>query len=117
MINSITIAGRLVKEPEITFSKGKNGDFAIARFCVAVNNYKGEDAVDFFECSAFGGIAEAISRYIGKGDGIIVHGSMHSRKYTGKDDVTRTYWTIDVNDFDFGPKKLDEKKVKQSARR
>ena len=96
--NMITIYGRLVRDPEL---KTSTSGTEYCNFTVAVDSYNGkEKETDFFDCTAFGKKAAAISKFFDKGKEIRVVGSMRSKK-TEKDGVKRTFWNITVDDFGF----------------
>lgn len=69
-MNVLTIAGRLGRDPEpFLYGDGKTG----ARFSVAVNNPRNEDA-DWFRVTAFGQSADFALRFLHKGDPAVVSG-------------------------------------------
>jgi single-strand DNA-binding protein len=69
-MNVLTIAGRLGRDPE-AFTYGDNQEGA--RFSVAVNNPRSDDA-DWFQVSAFGQSASFALRFLHKGDPVVVTG-------------------------------------------
>ena len=96
--NVITIHGRLVRDPELK-TAGTGTEYC--NMTVAVDSFNGkEKETDFFDCTAFGKTAAAISKFFQKGREIIVIGSMRSSK-TEKDGVKRTWWKIVVDSFGF----------------
>lgn len=95
MINTITIKGRLGRDPEVTEKQGKNGTFAIAKFSVAVDRAFG-DEVDWFNCEVLGNRANVIDKYFSKGTVITLTGNMFS--YKTKDG--HKGYKIKVLDFD-----------------
>jgi len=102
-MNSITISGRIGRDPEIDAVKD---GLERCKFSVAVNRFtkKGEDPItDWFEVTAFGKQGAAIKTYFQKGDQIIIRGRMES--YKGVKDEKKTYWGIVLEEFDFGQKK------------
>lgn len=80
-VNVCIITGNLAREPEIRVtSSGK----AVANIVVAVNRgyYNGEDkGADFIPVTAWGTTAEAIEKYLRKGDKVLVRGSIHIDAY------------------------------------
>ena len=88
-INSVTITGRLTRDPELrTTTTGKQ----VCSFGVAVQkrfkpqNSEERDA-DFFNVTAWGQTAEFVSNYAGKGRLVGVTGRLETRKYTNKDGI------------------------------
>ena len=112
MINSITLRGRLGRDPEVSEKDGKNGPFKVAKFSIAVDRAFG-DETDWFPCEVIGKRADVIGKYFSKGQFIALTGSMES--YKTKDD--RTGWRVKVSDFDlpeFGEKKQSGPNPKDS---
>ena len=74
-MNTITIQGRLARDPEIKFF---NDDKAVCNISVAVNRaYKDKDGnivADFFNCVSYNKQAEILDKYFKKGDGISIQG-------------------------------------------
>ena len=82
-MNKVILQGRLTKDPEIKYTGSDNR--ASARFTIAVNrtfkNKDGKYDADFINCSAFGGVAEAIERWFSKGKAITVEGEWRTGSY------------------------------------
>ena len=91
----IECLGRLVKEVELSFSKGKG--LAIARFTIAINESK--DKVVYHNFTAFGKAAEILANHGTKGkmifieDATIVNSSYekNGEKVYTKDLVVKTF--------------------------
>jgi single-strand DNA-binding protein len=94
----VTISGRMTREPELSF--GKNGT-AIAKFAVvtekrvkdSAGNWSGEE-VSFWDCTAFGAMAENICESLVKGTSVIVIGRMRQEKWVSKEGENRTSWRL-----------------------
>lgn len=103
-VNTITISGRIVKDPEYFESANKETGGTRCKFTVAVNRarFKADQPIkaDFFYVVAWGKKAEVIAKYFHKGDPIYLWGEMQSSKYT-KNGVPREGWEIDMEDFRF----------------
>lgn len=101
-MNTITIHGRLTRDPEIKFF---NDDKAVCNISVAVNRaYKDKDGnivTDFFNCVGYNKQAEILDKYFKKGDGISVQGEMQNNRYTNKEGNRRDKWEIRIDKFDF----------------
>ncbi|MGW7931859.1 single-stranded DNA-binding protein [Staphylococcus xylosus] len=82
MINTVTLVGRLTKDPNIR--KTPNG-ISVAQFTLAINrnftNQNGEREADFIEIVAFRKQAENIGNYLFKGSLAGVTGRIQSRSY------------------------------------
>jgi single-strand DNA-binding protein len=101
-MNTITIHGRLARDPEIKFF---NDDKAVCNISVAVNRaYKDKDGnivADFFNCVSYNKQAEILDKYFKKGDGISIQGEMQNNKYTDKEGNKKDKWQIRIDKFDF----------------
>lgn len=84
MLNTITIQGRLTRNPELR----RTGDgVAVTNFTVACErdfNEGGEKVTDFIECVAWRNTAEFASKYFSKGKMAVVKGRLQIRAYTDK---------------------------------
>ena len=93
--------GRITKD--IDLQTGKTGS-EYCKFTVAIDREKdknGDKKTDFVDCTAFGKTAAFVAKYFKKGDGIIVLGRFESDKYTGKDGISRTNWSVNVREVYF----------------
>lgn len=96
-INSITVTGRLTKDPEIrTTASGKQ----VSSFTVAVDRkYKSEDkTADFIRVTAWDKSAEFIANYGAKGRMVGVTGRIEQNKFTNKDGVVIESYQIVADD-------------------
>jgi single-strand DNA-binding protein len=90
MLNTITIQGRLTRDPEL---RRTGGGVAVTNFTVACErdfNEGGEKTTDFIECVAWRNTAEFASKYFSKGKQAVVKGRLQIRAYTDKDGNRRT---------------------------
>ena len=111
MLNKIVLMGRLTADVEIrTTDNGRR----VANFTLAVDrdytNRNGERETDFISCTAWEGKADFLAEWFGKGDSVIVSGSLYVSQYE-KDGEKRSYGYISVNDVYF----TGEKKKKSEA--
>ena len=101
-MNKVFLIGNLTRDPEL---RETPSGVAMCRFAIAVNrNYSsgdGERQTDFFECTAWRGMAETIARYTKKGKKISIVGSIQMRNYEDNQGVRRTAVDIVVQDFEF----------------
>ena len=93
-MNSITLWGRLTKDPEIRWVDVKDGQekMCVARYTLAVNrqdSYKAKgdniQTADFIPCVTFGRSAEMVEKYFKKGMAIVINGKLRSGSYTNKE--------------------------------
>ena len=108
-MNSVSLMGRLTRDPELRYTA--NTQMANARFVVAVNRKlskekrqeaenNGYPTADFISCIAFGRTAENIATYFKKGQRIAVSGHIQTGSY--EKDGQRIYTTdVVVDSFDF----------------
>lgn len=87
MLNKITIMGRLTKDPEL---RRTNSGTAVASFTIAVDRDFGEKKADFFNCVAWKGTGEFVSKHFTKGRPILISGRLETRQWTDKNDNKRT---------------------------
>ena len=101
-MNKVFLIGNLTRDPELTET---SSGVAVCRFAIAVNrNYSGPDGerkTDFFNCTAWRGLAENIARYAHKGNKVAVSGSVEIREYEDKEGNRRTSVDISAQDVEF----------------
>lgn len=85
-MNKVILLGNLTRDPEIRYSQGEK-QIAVARFSLAVNRRfanDGETNADFFNCTAFGKIAEFVEKYFRQGSRMSLVGRIENNNYTNK---------------------------------
>ena len=101
-MNKFLIMGRLCTDPEIRYTSDQK---AVCRFRFAVNRrFKRDDEpeADFFQCVAFGKIAETFEKCgISKGAKLMIDGEVRNNNYTDKDGVKHFSDQVIVNSFEF----------------
>lgn len=108
MLNTITIQGRLTRDPELR--RTGNG-VAVTNFTVACErdfNEGGEKVTDFIECVAWRNTAEFASKYFSKGKQAVVKGRLQIRAYTDKSGNKRTAAEVVVESLYFCGDKSNE---------
>lgn len=101
MFNKWIGMGRITKDIELQTTKTGT---EYCKFTVAIDREKdknGDKKTDFVDCTAWNKTAAFVQKYWKKGDGIIVLGRFESDKYTGKDGMTRTNWSVNVREVYF----------------
>ena len=109
-MNYIAIMGRMTANPEITSSTSGT---TIARFTLAVDRKfakEGQQKTDFFQCVAFGKLAEVVEKYLTKGAKIVASGEMRFDTVQ-KDGKNMTYPKVNVNEIEFCEKKAESNKT------
>ena len=85
MLNHITAAGRLTKDPELR--RTQNG-VAVASFTIAcdrdIKDASGNKQTDFIDCVAWRNTAEFVDKYFTRGRMAIVSGRLQMREWTDK---------------------------------
>lgn len=104
MLNTITIMGRLTRDPEL---KTTPSGAAVTSFTLAVErDFKdketGEKATDFIDCVAWRGTAEFVARYFSKGRMAVASGRLQLRDYTDKDGNKRRAAEVVAENVYFG---------------
>lgn len=99
--NSVTLIGRLGKDPEVReFNNGK-----LAKFTLATNetyqNDKGEKVVNTYwhNCVIWGKQADTARNLLSKGKELAVHGKLVYNSFKDKEGNTRTSPEIHVHEF------------------
>ena len=101
-LNRITVIGRLTYDPELR--KTTSGT-SVTNFCVAVDrdfkDANGDKKTDFFQCIAWRGTAELVTKYLAKGNLACVTGSMQQREYTDRNGNNVQAWEIQAQEVYF----------------
>ena len=120
MLNTITIMGRMVRDPEIR--QTGNGT-SVCNFSLAVDrdytDQNGDRETDFIDCVVWAHTADFVSKYFGKGDLMAVSGRLQLREWEDNDGNRRRAAEIKVDNVYFGGgkrDKSDEQSSKNSRR-
>lgn len=108
MLNTITIMGRLTKDPEMRTTQS---GIHVTSFTLAVDRDYAQDGkreTDFINCVAWRGTAEFVSKYFGKGSMAVVSGRLQIRKYQDKNGNDRYAAEILASNVYFGESKKDK---------
>lgn len=106
-INTVVIAGRTTKDPEIKVTPSGT---AVLSLSLAVNDTKKnaqgewEEIANFFDCVLFGERAERIAQYIIKGSKLTVNGRLHQNRWQAQDGTNRSSVSIIVQDIELPPR-------------
>lgn len=109
MLNTITIMGRLTRDPEV---KQTQSGATVANFTLAVDRdfsseESGEKETDFIDCVAWRSTADFVSKYFSKGRMAVVSGRLQIRKWQDKNGNNRYTTEIVANSVYFGDSKRD----------
>lgn len=102
MLNNVTLMGRLVRDPEKRVTQNQT---AVCSFSLACERDNKEKTTDFIDCTAWRHTAEFVSKYMTKGQLIVVTGRLQIRQWTDKDGNKRTAPEINVDAVYFGENK------------
>lgn len=94
MSTAVTLRGRLTRDPELRFSAAGK---AVAKFAVVTSRrVKDQDSGEwsdkdttFWDCVAFGDLANNVAESLEKGTAVIVTGNASSEEWEGKDGEKR----------------------------
>ena len=82
MLNNVTIAGRITRDPEL---RKTGSDKSVVSFTVAVNRRFNRDESDFINVVAWNQTADFLAKYGDKGSLVGVEGRLQTRNYEDKD--------------------------------
>ena len=104
MLNTITIAGRMVRDPEL---RRTNSGKAATSFTLAVdrdfkNQQTGEweDYPNFIDCTMFGARADALNKYLSKGTKVTIEGKLRWSQWE-RDGQKRSKIEVIVDELEF----------------
>lgn len=103
MINSVVLQGRLTKDPELRHTQSGK---AVVTFTLAWSEKFNEtERKLFLPCVAWGGTAEFVTSYFGKGSALAVEGKLGSRSWTDKEGRNRETIELTVSQVHFTERK------------
>ncbi len=101
-MNKVFLIGNLTRDPELTET---SGGVSVCHFAIAVNrtytSSDGERQTDFFNVTAWRGLADTIAKYVKKGSKVAVSGSVQVRNYEDNQGVRRTAVDVIAQDVEF----------------
>ncbi len=115
--SQIIIEGHATHDPEV---KETTQGFKICKIPIAVNrSYKnavGEqtEEVSFFDIETFGKNAENCAKYVQKGQGLRVVGTMKQYRWKSKEGKSMSHFTVLARQVDFMAKKRKSSEEKES---
>lgn len=101
-MNKIILIGHLGRDPELQVTPDGT---PVTKFSVAVNRYSrtssGErkEETDWFNVSAWRGLAETCEKYLHKGSKVYIEGRFTPRKYTDRNGVQQTSLDITMTEM------------------
>ncbi len=103
-MNKLIVIGNLGRDPEMQYTPSGQ---SVTKFSVASNRKyttgAGEqrEETEWFNCSAWGKLAETCNQYLTKGQQVYVEGRLSSRQYQIQSGETRTSLDVSVTDIQF----------------
>lgn len=124
-MNNWTGMGRLVRDPQITYTQGEKST-CIARYTLAVDRKfkrEGQPTADYINCVAMGKAGEFVEKYFHKGIKVAVRGHIQTGSYTNKDGQKVYTTDVIIDDQEFCENKnasqsqeqLQEQPVEQAS--
>ena len=103
-MNKIIVIGNLGRDPEMRYTPNGQGvtSFSIAssrKYTTSSGEQREE--TEWFNCSAFGKLADTCNQYLTKGKQVYVEGRLSSRTYQTQGGETRHSNDINVTDVQF----------------
>ncbi len=101
-MNKIFLIGNLTRDPELSET---NSGVSVCRFAIAVNrtysSADGERQTDFFNVTAWRGLADTVARFTKKGHKVAITGSVQMRTYEDNNGIKRTAIDVIAQDIEF----------------
>ena len=113
-INRVVLVGRLTRDPEL---RSTNSGSYLCRFTLASNRTifqkdgENKEEVGFFDCVAWGKLAEVISKYTQKGRRVAVDGALRFSTWENTEGKRQSKVEVFVENFQF----LDSRGGNESA--
>lgn len=104
MLNSISLMGRLVRDPELKYTTSEK---PVTSFALAVDRDGRDAGVDFFDCVAWEANATLVDRFFKKGNLMVVRGRLRIKEWIGKDETKKRAPEIVVERVYFVEKKSE----------
>jgi len=97
MINSVTLVGRMTRDPELRYT---NNGTEVCDFSIAVNKPWDKDNADFFDVTCWRGLAETVSKYCNKGSQVAIEGRLQQERWE-KEGQKRSKVSVVANQVEF----------------
>lgn len=101
-MNKVFMIGNITRDPELSET---NSGVAVCRFSIAVNRRRtsadAEQQTDFFNVTAWRGLAETVAKYCKKGNKVAVAGQIQIRQYEDREGVKRTAVDVVAEEVEF----------------
>lgn len=108
-MNKVYLLGRVTKNLELRMT---TSGIQVAQFTIATDNGKDKDGnkrpADFHDCVAWEKRAEILSKYLKKGDPVMITGANKTDKYQNENGENRYKKYVLVDGFEFLPRAREE---------
>ena len=115
-MNKIFLIGNLTRD---TDTKTTPNGIQVCSFTIAVKSKgksaSGDEIVQYFNCSAWRGLADICSRYLSKGKKVYVSGELFVRTYSAKDGTTKVSLDVQVAEVEFLSPKSESNEEQSGA--
>ena len=117
-INRVNISGNLTRDPQLRVTASGT---SVLDFGVAVNerrkNQSGEweDRANFVDCTMFGKRAEAVEKFLSKGQKVAIEGKLRYSSWE-KDGQKRSKLSVIVDEIEFMSRRDGQQATQQPAR-
>lgn len=110
-MNKVIVVGNLCQDIEL---RKTTSNKSVCEFTLAVNEtYNGESKAEYIDCQAWEKTAENLSKYLSKGQKVLVEGKIRSSVYE-KDGRKIKKTVVLVNNFEFIERRADTSKHTES---
>ena len=113
MTNLCVLKGRLCKNPELSTT---TSGMPVCRIRLAVPRRDNQSGTDFVTCTAFRNQAEFLNKYFGKGQEILIQGTLRINQWEGEDGIKREGCEVLINNIDRCGAKQEDKPAEQNVR-
>lgn len=114
-MNKVILSGNLTHDPELTET---SSGVSVCRFSIAVNRrVDGEQKADFYNVTAWRGLAETVAKYTQKGNKLLVIGNIELGEYEDRDGNKRTSVNIVAQDVEFLTPKSEQTEERESTKK
>lgn len=114
-MNKVILSGNLTRDPELTET---SSGVSVCRFSIAVNRrVDSEQKADFYNVTAWRGLAETVAKYTQKGNKLLVIGNIELGEYEDRDGNKRTSVNIVAQDVEFLTQKSEQTEERESAKK
>ena len=118
-INKVFISGNLTRSPEL---RATSGGTSVLDFGVAVNERRKnpqsgewEDHANFVDCAMFGKRAEAVEKFLSKGQKVAIEGKLRYSSWE-KDGQKRSKLSVIVDEIEFMSRRDGQRAEERPAR-